>query len=161
MKARYSAGKVHSVQILNITSSHWIVASNVNVCEDSCYTDSVCIYDSGFFHISLAIKNTICQFLQPKSETFFFDLMNIQSQPNGNDCGLFALACATELVHGYDPLLCNWDLTRMRMHLLMSLESSYMGRFPCIKQRRVPFGSRVRKSSRETLCCSCRMRKEQ
>ena len=86
------------------------------MCEDSCYTDSVCIYDSGFLHMSLAIKNTICQFLQPKPDTFFFDLMNIQSQPNGNDCGLFALACATELVHGDDPHLCNWDLTRMRIY---------------------------------------------
>ena len=83
--------------------------------------------------------------------------MNIQMQPNSNDCGIFALACATELVHGFDPILCNWDVPKMRQHLLTSLENGFITRFPCTKERHVPFGSRVKKFTKEVLYCTCRM----
>ena len=145
------------IQILNVANTHWIVASNVNVHTDSYYQDSVCIYDSGVFPVSDTIKKTICQFLKPTPDVFSFDLMNIQPQTNGNDCGLFAVACATELVHGFDPVSCHWDTPKMRQHLLVSLEKGYLDRFPCIKRKRTRFGCRVRKSIKETLYCTCRM----
>ena len=145
------------VQVLNVANSHWIVASNINVRAQSHYSNSVCIYDSGFYPVSLSVKRDICQFWKPKPDAIFFDLMNIQTQPNANDCGVFAIACATELVHGCDPVLCNWEILKMRQHLLISLEKGYLDRFPCTKKRRVPFGSRVRKSVKEVLYCSCRM----
>ena len=40
--------------------------------------------------------------MKPQSGTIKFDLVNVQSQPNGSDCGLFAIAFATELIHGND-----------------------------------------------------------
>ena len=43
--------------------------------------------------------------------------MNIQTQPNLNDCGLFALACATELVHGCDPVLWSFNNASMQPHI--------------------------------------------
>ena len=145
------------IQLLNVNKTHWIVASNISVQERSYYADSVCIYDSLFDSVSLAVKTDICSFVLPVADALIFDLMNIQGQPNGYDCGMFAIACATELVHGYDPVFCNWDVPRMRQHLLTSLEKGFLDRFPCSRRRRVALGGRVRKSVREPLYCSCRL----
>ena len=81
--------------------------------------------------------------MKPKSDTIRFDLMNIQPQPNSYDCGVFAIACATELVHGCEPVLCNWDISKtqnwdiskMGEHLLVSLEMGFLDCFPCTKKR--------------------------
>ena len=60
------------------------------------------------------------------------------NKPNLNDCGLFALACATELVHGCDPVLCSFNNASMRPHLMACLEAGHISRFPCTKRRRKP-----------------------
>lgn len=39
---------------------------------------------------------------------------------------MFALANATELVHGYDPARCQWETGEMRMHLTECFEKGYM-----------------------------------
>ena len=61
---------------------------------------------------------------------------------------------ATELVHGHDPVICSFDCAAMRSHLLASLEAGHVDQFPCTKIRRVPFGSRVRKTSKELFTAS-------
>ena len=38
---------------------------------------------------------------------FTFDIANTQHQTNSSDCGLFAIAFATELVHSQSPVLCD------------------------------------------------------
>ena len=45
-------------------------------------------------------------------------MANCMSQPNGSDCGVYAIAAATELAYGYDPVFCHWDTISMRAHLL-------------------------------------------
>ena len=107
--------------------------------------------------VSLGLKRLICSFVRPKPDVHIFDVMNIQGQPNASDCGLFAIACATELVEGHDPVLCQWDCMQMRPHLLCCLEAGRIYHFPTVKQRRVPLGSRVRRSIKEMLYCICRM----
>ena len=49
-------------------------------------------------------------------------MINIQRQPNGCDCDVFAIANTTELVFGKDPLLCRYDTEVMQMHFLKCLE---------------------------------------
>lgn len=111
------------------------------------------VFPSSSYH-----QKNICEFLKPTPDVIFLDSMNIQLQPNNNNCGLFALACATELVHKCDPVLCNWDnILKMRQHLLVSLENSCIICFPSTKQRRTKLGNRVRKSTKETVYCSCHM----
>ena len=83
------------IQVMHVANCHYIVASNINVCANTHYTDTVCIYDSGFSPVGLSIKQEICQFMKPKSDTIRFDLINIQPQPNSYDCGVFVIACAT------------------------------------------------------------------
>ena len=145
------------VQILHVSNNHWITVSNIKQGTHTPYPDVVRVYDSGWSpNISLETKELICNFLKPEKDVIFFDIMNVHAQPNLTDCGLFAVAFATELVHGEDPVLCNFDCAGMRTHLLAGLEAGLIGRFPCKKKRRVPLASRVRKSIRELIYCTCR-----
>ena len=68
-----------------------------------------------------------------------------------------ASACATELVYGFDPVLNEFDAKKMRAHLIDCLENKFMRRFPILKARRVPLGSRVRKSVEVEIYCLCRL----
>ncbi len=43
--------------------------------------------------------------------------MNVQKQLNCSDCGVFAIAYATELVHSTDPVLPYRDVELIRTHL--------------------------------------------
>lgn len=145
------------IQILHVDGSHWITVSNIDINNDSVYSDAVTIYDSGFpANVAVITKKAICSIMKPKADMLRFDLANLQVQPNGSDCGLFAIASATELVHGCDPVLCHWDNEKMRQHLLCCLENGYISRFPCTKRRRVPLGSRIKKSVCEEIFCRCR-----
>ena len=102
---------------------------------------SVCT--TGFYRISHTTKKAICQLVQCSADTLLFDVMNIQRQPNSHDCGLFVLACATELVHQRDPTVCSWDVPNMRKYLLPAFETGKIDGFPCVKNRRVALGMRA------------------
>ena len=89
------------IQILNTCNSHWFT-----VARNSQYNDIVLIYDSAFasrVRMSLDIQMAICSIVRPQPDIINFDVVDVQNQPNGSDCGLFAIAFATELVHGHDP----------------------------------------------------------
>ena len=147
------------IQILHISGCHWIVASNITPSDQSCSLSSVGIYDSiKIMSVSDHLKKQISYFAHPMSDTYIiFDIIDIQSQPNSSDCGLFAIACATELVEGFDPATCHWSCSQMRSHLMQGLVEGKLKRFPCTKKRRVPFGRRVRKSEKKLIYCICRM----
>ena len=145
------------IQVLHVGNCHWITTSNVTH-EGGSISDAVNIYDSGrATTVTSEVKKLICSFFKSSSDSIHFDLMNIQSQLNGSDCGLFALACATELAYGKDPVLCRWDCSMMRPHLIKCLEQGKMIEFPTDGRRRVPLGMRIRKSTTETIYCTCRM----
>ena len=133
------------IQILHVDGNHWILVSNIKM-DGNIAMDSVCIYDSLKVSISLDTKKQICSLLQPQGMQLTLDLMNVQHQTNLSDCGLFAIAFATELASQQSPLLCEFDTSKMRSHLLTCLNDGVLKPFPYKKKRRCPFGSQVRKS---------------
>ena len=102
------------------------------------------------------MKNAICSAMRPKADKVHFDLVNVHAQPNACDCGLYAIAYATELVHGCDPALCLFDNGDMRQHLLCCLEKGHLSCFPCTKKWRIPIGSKVKTTIEECIYCTCR-----
>ena len=90
--------------------------------------------------VSDNLKKQICSVACLISDVYTFDKINIQSQPNSSDCGLFAIACATELAGGFDPATCYWSCSQMRSHLMQGLITGKLRQFPSTKQCRVPFG---------------------
>ena len=107
------------IQILHVDGNHWNVVSNIRS-DGGVFTNSVCIYDSLYMHVALDTKEQICSFVRPKNYKFTFDIANTQHQTNSSDCGLFAIAFATELVHSQSPVLCEFNASMMWNHLLTS-----------------------------------------
>ena len=141
------------VQILNIQNhSHWITASNVG-CEEG----TANIYDSAYNSLTMGAKAQICSLWRPSADLVTLRLANIQRQPNNSDCGLFSIACATEVAFSRDPTLCYWDVGLMRGHLASCLEKGKMEVFPLQKPRRQPVGRVFKKNLLEKIYCICRM----
>ena len=67
------------------------------------------------------VLEAVCSFYKSDAAFVHFDIVNVMEQPNPHDCGVLALANATELAHNCDPALCHWDVKRMREHLLLCL----------------------------------------
>ena len=55
--------------------------------------------------------------------------MNIQKQQGFKDCGLFAIANATSICYGDDPMALVYEQHGMRQHLLNCLEKGEMTTF--------------------------------
>lgn len=107
--------------------------------------------------MSMEVKRQICSLYRCESDTVMFEIMNVMRQQNSYDCGIYALACATELIYDKDPTLCQWDTQRMRKHLETCLERGLMTCFPSSpSKKRVRLGSLVRKVLREKIFCICR-----
>ena len=130
------------------------MVSNLNP-DTSAQHNSIDIYDSMFMtEVSKLLKKEICSFVKPLCEKYSFDIMSVQTQTNGLDCRLFLIACTTELVHLYDPVVCHCDGPLMKNYLMKCLEEQH---FPVNKQWRVRFGQKVRKSETAEiyLCVEC------
>lgn len=98
------------IQILHIADCHWAVASNVNIqSAGGFHNDVVGIYDSGRpANVTNKVKQMICSLFKCPSDALHFDMINVETQTNFHDCGVFAVAMATELALGGDPATCRW-----------------------------------------------------
>ncbi|OCT77163.1 hypothetical protein XELAEV_18032359mg [Xenopus laevis] len=56
--------------------------------------------------------------------------LKVHQQPNGNDCGVYAIANVCELLANGDPTGCRYDEKRMRQHLIECLERGEITPFP-------------------------------
>lgn len=54
----------------------------------------------------------------------------VQYQPNGNDCGVFAIAFAVSLLFNIKPEKIKYDCSLMRSHLIKILETNIIEHFP-------------------------------
>lgn len=98
----------HFIQILHVNESHWITISNVG----KGARNMVYIYDSmSPSSVPLDLQLVICSILKPQTRTVSFGVVDVLSQTNGVDCGLYAIAFATDLVHGEDPVNSHFDST--------------------------------------------------
>ena len=79
---------------------------------------------------------------------------NVQRQPNGNDCGIFAIAFATALCKGQNPEDQLFDVTQMRQHLHACIEKEKLQPFPS-KRRRCQ--NKTKKVQTVEVYCHCRL----
>ena len=84
-----------------------------------------------------------------KEAEIMFEVMDVDVQINGSDCGLHTVATAYELCAGNDPTGITWEHHQLRSHLQQS--SHFRG-----KVRDLRSGI-VRASFRVPIFCICRM----
>lgn len=76
------------------------------------------------------IFNAIGRMIKCEDEDFMVKLMSVQHQANSNDCGLFALAFATDFIEGIDPSERNYEEKTLRSHQSQCLRNNQINQFP-------------------------------
>ena len=137
------------VQVLHVGKSHWLTVSNKH-----CSPGTIRVYDSTKGAITADTKNQVAAIMHYKEAEIMFEVMDVDVQINGSDCGLHAVATAYELCAGNDPTGITWEHDQLRSHLQRCLEREAMKPFPRKGQR--PSGI-VRASFRVPIFCICRM----
>ena len=111
------------IQILNTGSNHWVCLSSIG-----CSSGHVNLYDS-FFH------DVVCDDIEEQARSLLrqefrgINVVPIQQQLNGSDCGVFAICLG---IFMQDPLTIQFDIPKMRPHLSRCLRSSQMELFPAV-----------------------------
>ena len=108
------------VQVVHVGGNHWACLSNI-----FSKPGSVDLYDS--LHTIPSEEGSIvqqaCTILKYSGELLTINVINVQLQIGFNDCGLFAIAMATDLCAGRDPLNIRYSQSLMRKHLKSCFES--------------------------------------
>ena len=141
------------MQIINISNSHWVCASNI-----SCPTGVVDVYDSipQYSMGSYSLQKELAAILCTKEKTFTIRYVNVQRQSGGSDCGLYAIAFAFLLCSGNDPHMVALLQTHMRRHLASCINERQFTNFPEGRKHRVGRRRYREKSEVVSVYCVCR-----
>ena len=90
------------IQILHTGADHWITVCIVS-------SDEVKVYDSMFHSTTYTTKKQIASILRTRSFCVKLQIGMTQFQENSVDCGVYAIAFATDLCHGNDPVQFKYD----------------------------------------------------
>jgi hypothetical protein len=110
------------IQILHSSSNHWVMVSNIGCC-----AGQLNYYDSLYHSITPSVKRQIRSLYADEIKV---NIMPVQQQTNGSDCGIFAVAFTASLLHGQDPCQATYDTTVMRYHLKQCLRNKHFQIFP-------------------------------
>ena len=113
----------HRLQIIHCRGSHWILASNM-----ACETDTLHIYDSVYSDLddeTLKVLENVFMFRK-------VHFVEFQKQEGGSDCGLFAIAAATQLLSQKSSKSATFHFHQdlMRTHALKCFEQKQFFCFP-------------------------------
>ena len=120
-------GGYEYIQVLHTGADHWVticvVSSNV-----------VKVYDSLYHSTTYFTKKQIASILHTKAHQVKLQIGMTQFQDNSLDCGVYAIAFATDLCQGNDPSQLKYDVpNKLRIHLVDSLKAQVMKPFPSVK----------------------------
>ena len=113
------------IQMLHSNSNHWVMVSNIG-----CSPGQINYYDSFYHSITPSVKKQIKSFFPGNVEEIKVNIMPVQQQTNGSDCGVFSVAFSTSLLHGQDPCDATYDTSVMRQHLKKCLQINHFQPFP-------------------------------
>ena len=116
----------NGVQIIHTHGNHWMVASNVRHGESE-----IEVFDSLYASILKETRSTIINLFESTSTCApVLKIAEMSKQEGVKDCGVFAIAAATALAFGSDPV--NIRQSYMREHLLNCFEKGTMSPFPTL-----------------------------
>jgi len=129
--SRQINNKLNSIQMHYISPSHWITSTRQAGCVE------VFVYDSLRPHCSKAniapdIMLQLRQIYASGDDPLFVTCPPITRQDNSCDCGVFAIATATDVCFGLNPSLKCYDIKQMRKHLENCYILGNMQPFPVV-----------------------------
>ena len=81
-------------------------------------------------------QHIIVNLLRPK-DTLLVKVKNVCKQIGAADCGLYAIAFCTTIVHKQNPCSVVYSQQETRIHLKMCLEQNMLSQFPTLKTRQL------------------------
>ena len=109
------------LQVIHSRGDHWIVASTLSS------EGVVNVYDSVYSNVNKETKAIICNLFGTQSSV---RSVPIPRQMGGQDCGLYAIAIATALAFGEDPVAMKFRLVSLRSHLVECIATEKLSLFP-------------------------------
>ena len=111
------------IQILNAGGNHWITVQHTQ-------SFSVNVFDSKFSTIPMDVKMQIAALLCCSSSRITTRFHKTLSQIGSSDCGVFAIAFATDFALGSNPASHHNEQNKLRPHFIECLKSEQMTPFP-------------------------------
>ena len=112
------------LQILHDSGNQWLVASNIG-----CPENTINLYDSVFSNVSDGTWKVIQNLFQATNSTPI-NMVDMQKQTGGNDCGLFAIAVTVTLLHKCNVSSTKFVQDKMRQHLCECFVNGTFTLFP-------------------------------
>ena len=85
------------IQILHCPANdHWLTF-------EVKFDEDIRVFDSLYSNLSFEVKKQIASIIQSKHGKLDLKIEKTQQQTNSVDCGIYAIAFATDLSYGYDP----------------------------------------------------------
>ena len=134
------------LQILHVNENYWITVHNVP------QLNIVNVYGSTYESTSEDAKWQIAALLRTKDNQIELKIQNVQYQNEFTDCGIFAVAFATDLAYGCNPSKCHYKQDLFRSHFLKCLHLQNMTPFPSTAKR-----FRAPKTEHIEVFCTCRL----
>ena len=98
----------------------------------------------------------LCCLLRTNEKNLEVHMMDMQTQSGLNDCGCFAIACATALCYGQNPSRIHWTQSKMRQHLATCLTKSKLTPSPSRRSAR-SVSADIKQTLTFPVFCKCRM----
>lgn len=142
------------VQVLHVGGNHWITISNIGNS-----LTHVNVYDSlPSTDLPARAKSEIAGILCTEEKAIKLKFQDVQQQRGYKDCGLFALAFATSLCTGQDPVETTYVQNLLRLHLAQCLDKQTITPFPHQKRKRKL--TTARNIVTVNVYCNCRQPEE-
>ncbi len=115
----------NKIQIFHSRKDHWITVSSV-----ACDHGEIKVYDSSFTSLDRATERLIHKEFQSPGVKTVINIVLFQKQKGVKDCGLFAIACATSIAFGIDPVKQKLKQDSLRSHFLKCIQEKKLSPFP-------------------------------
>lgn len=149
--AHRSFRRSNGVQIHYNSEYHWVTSSTIGAPKKCCAR----VFDSKWNgRLSSQLEVQLAGGEREKSGTLHVEISPVHQQYGVVDCGVFAIAFATDLCHELDPVAAAYDQRKMREHLIACLERMTFQPFPQVKTN-VRISARVFKTIK--VYCTCRL----
>lgn len=131
--------KIQSGEFIQIlySQSHWVVASSIDESNTIYLYDSMAINSSKVTLRQKKLFRQICLLRATQYATLRIVAPGIQQQPNGIDCGVYAIANAVELCFNptVDMTTIKFDHKLLRKHLMECIKIESFSPFPKTSKR--------------------------
>lgn len=122
------------IQVHYTGAIHWVTSSRASNDDFVYLYDSYAMFDiNGKPRLPPSLQLQLAQIYRCTASEIPVLLPEMSRQSNGVDCGLYAIATATDLCFGYSPSERNYDQLQLRPHLLECIKNQHMEPFPATK----------------------------